>query len=163
MVKTSPIINIRLCPVSALELVPNSVDIWRTAIDLEDNENDARIMLSRAVECIPTSVDMWLALASLETYENAKRVLNTARRELPRDHKIWIAAAKLEEANGNDKMIDKILTTGACIRVDLNALLRWYITTWELLLSATGLSALRCQQLSPSACSVTNCRATTRF
>ena len=98
----------------ALELVPNSIEIWRTVIDLEKNENDARIMLSRAVECVPSSVDMWLALASLETYQNAQRVLNNARAQLPQDHRIWIAAAKLEEAQGNDKMIDRILTKGTC-------------------------------------------------
>lgn len=59
----------------ALEFVPNSVKLWKTAIELEGVE-DALIMLGRAVECVPHSVDMWLALARLETYENAQRVLN---------------------------------------------------------------------------------------
>lgn len=59
----------------ALEFVPNSVKLWKTAIELEGVE-DALIMLGRAVECVPHSVDMWLALARLETYENAQKVLN---------------------------------------------------------------------------------------
>ena len=59
----------------SLEFVPNSVKLWKTAIELED-VSDARIMLARAVECVPHSVDMWLALAKLETYENARKVLN---------------------------------------------------------------------------------------
>lgn len=58
-----------------MEFVPNSVKLWKTAIELEGVE-DALIMLGRAVECVPHSVDMWLALARLETYENAQKVLN---------------------------------------------------------------------------------------
>lgn len=40
----------------ALEHVPNSVRLWKAAVELEEPE-DARIMLSRAVECCPTSVE----------------------------------------------------------------------------------------------------------
>ena len=43
--------------VLALEHIPNSVRLWKTAIELE-TEEDARIMLSRAVECCPTSVEV---------------------------------------------------------------------------------------------------------
>jgi hypothetical protein len=32
-----------------------------------------------------------------------------AREHIPTDRQIWITAAKLEEANGNEKMIDKII------------------------------------------------------
>lgn len=45
---------------------------------------------------------MWLALAKLESYDNAKKVLNKARKALPTDHSLWIAAAKLEEAEGKE-------------------------------------------------------------
>ena len=45
----------------------------------------------------------------MENYENARRVLNKARDHIPTDRQIWITAAKLEEANGNEKMIDKII------------------------------------------------------
>lgn len=119
---------------SALENVSKSVRLWKTAVELEEPE-DARIMLSRAVECCPTSVEvvgaanttqsgrgrrgyltasvrplqLWLALARLETYENARRVLNKARENIPTDRHIWITAAKLEEANGNTQMVDKII------------------------------------------------------
>lgn len=41
----------------ALENVPNSVALWKAAVELEDEEN-ARIMLSRAVECCPTNVEV---------------------------------------------------------------------------------------------------------
>ncbi|CAH1772919.1 unnamed protein product [Owenia fusiformis] len=92
----------------ALEQIPNSVRLWKLAVELEDQE-DARIMLSRAVECCPTSVELWLALARLENYENARKVLNKARESIPTDRQIWISAAKLEEANGNIHMIEKII------------------------------------------------------
>lgn len=83
----------------ALEHIPNSVRLWKAAVELE-NPEDARILLSRAVECCPTSVELWLALARLETYENARKVLNKARENIPTDRQIWVTAAKLEEAQG---------------------------------------------------------------
>lgn len=55
------------------------------------------------------SPQLWLALARLETYENARKVLNKARENIPTDRHIWITAAKLEEANGNTQMVEKII------------------------------------------------------
>ena len=53
-----------------------------------------------------------MALARLETYENARRVLNKAREHIPTDRQIWIMAAKLEEANGNNPMVDRLIERG---------------------------------------------------
>lgn len=92
----------------ALEHIPNSVRLWKSAVELE-NPEDARILLSRAVECCPSAVELWLALARLETYENARKVLNKARENIPTDKQIWTTAAKLEEANGNHNMVEKII------------------------------------------------------
>jgi pre-mRNA-processing factor 6 len=92
----------------ALEIIPNSVKLWKMAIQLE-NVADARIMLARAVECVPHSIEMWLALAKLETYENARKVLNNAREANPTEHATWITASKLEEAHGNGHMAAKII------------------------------------------------------
>jgi len=61
------------------------------------------------VECVPDSVVLWLALARLESYENAKRVLNNARKHCPTDPAIFIAAAKLEESNGQLAIVDNII------------------------------------------------------
>ncbi|CAD7703919.1 unnamed protein product, partial [Ostreobium quekettii] len=93
----------------ALEQIPNSVRLWKAAVELA-NEDDARFLLSRAVECCPQHVELWLALARLETYENAKKVLNKARQAIPTDHSIWITAAKLEEAQGNVKMVKRLIS-----------------------------------------------------
>merc|ERR1719271_1746860 len=93
----------------ALEFIPNSVRLWKEAVSLED-EVEARVMLGRAVECVPHSVEMWLALAKLSKYKDAQRVLNEARKHIPTSPVIWVTAAKLEETQGNDKMVELILT-----------------------------------------------------
>ena len=85
--------------------------VTQTVVELA-NEEDARLLLSRAVECCPLHVELWLALARLETYEQAKKVLNRARMKLSKEPTIWIAAAKLEEANGNTAMVGKIIERG---------------------------------------------------
>lgn len=51
---------------AALEQLPNSVRLWKAAVELEDEE-DARIMLSRAVECCPTSCEVHTAQVFLTT------------------------------------------------------------------------------------------------
>ena len=50
----------------ALENIPNSVRLWKAAVELEDPE-DATILLSRAVECCPQSVEVIL-FADLYSY-----------------------------------------------------------------------------------------------
>lgn len=57
-------------------------------------------------------VELWLALARLERYDNARKVLNRARQAIPTEPAIWISAAKLEEAQGNQVMVQKILDRG---------------------------------------------------
>ena len=60
-------------PLLALETIPDSVKLWKAAVEMEAAE-DACVLLGRAVECCPTSTELWLALAHLETYENARKV-----------------------------------------------------------------------------------------
>ena len=43
----------------------------------------------------------------------ALQVLNKARENIPTDRQIWITAAKLEEANDNLPMVEKIIDRGA--------------------------------------------------
>jgi pre-mRNA-processing factor 6 len=93
-----------------LELIPNSVKLWKAAVSEEENPEDARILLSRAVELVPLSVELWLALARLETYENARKVLNRARAAIPTSHEIWIAAARLVEQHGDTDKVDGIIS-----------------------------------------------------
>ena len=46
----------------ALEAFPNSVRLWKAAVELEE-PYEAKILLTRAVECCPTSTELWIALA----------------------------------------------------------------------------------------------------
>src|SRR5690606_41334064 len=70
----------------ALDLIPNSVVLWKEAVKLEEDPADARILLARAVELVPLSVELWLALARLESFENAQAVLNKARKTRSEEH-----------------------------------------------------------------------------
>ncbi|KAG9969372.1 hypothetical protein KCU78_g24029, partial [Aureobasidium melanogenum] len=89
--------------------VPQSVAIWKEAVNLEEDPADARLLLAKATELIPLSVDLWLALARLETPENAQVVLNKARKAIPTSWEIWVAAARLQEQIGAEQMVGKIM------------------------------------------------------
>jgi pre-mRNA-processing factor 6 len=58
---------------------------------------------------VPRSIELWLALAKLENYERAKAVLNRARDANPTEYTIYVAAAKLEEAQANTSLVQKII------------------------------------------------------
>lgn len=130
----------------ALEAIPNSVRLWKAAVELED-PHDARILLNRAVECCPTSTELWIALARLESYENARRVLNKAREHIPTDRQIWITAAKLEEANGNEKMIDKIIARAISSLTSNGVEINKEMWMKEAIDAEKGGSILTCQSL----------------
>lgn len=61
------------------------------------------------MQCVPRSTDLWLAWAKLENYEKARAVLNRARDANPTDNTIYVAAAKLEEAQANIDLVQKII------------------------------------------------------
>eukprot|EP01035_Chromulina_nebulosa_P017336 gene17336-22881_t len=138
-VRLHPIDEAKAILAQAVKKIPNSVDLWIKAADLETNTNNkkevlrkalelipnsvtlwksaieledvnnARILLARAVECVPHSIEMWLALAKLESHENARKILNLAREANPTEALTWITAAKLEEVNEQTDMIDIII------------------------------------------------------
>ncbi len=93
----------------ALEQNPNSLQLWKHAIGLEETQEGARILLGVAVEKVPTAVELWLALARLETYKEAQATLNKARKALPLEKSIWVAASKLEESQNHLDRIPKIV------------------------------------------------------
>jgi len=93
----------------ALDIMPKSVALWKDAVNLEASESDARLLLARAVEEVPLSEDLWLALARLESPENAQKVLNKARMALPKNHKIWLQAARLQEQLGANERVGVLM------------------------------------------------------
>jgi pre-mRNA-processing factor 6 len=94
---------------SALEYIPNSVKLWKEVVNLEDDPEDARILLQRAVEVVPQSTELWLTLARLETPTEAQKVLNKAHKMIPTSHEIWIAGARLREQDGDAAVVDKLI------------------------------------------------------
>ena len=99
----------------ALEANPHSLQLWKHAIDLEDSQDRAKLLLAVAVEKVPTAIELWLAMARLETYEQAQKTLNRARKALPLEKSIWMAASKLEESQNHlsrvPKLVDKAFKT----------------------------------------------------
>ena len=93
----------------ALEQNPNSLQLWKHAIGLEDTKEGAIVLLGVAVEKVPTAIELWLALARLETYKEAQSTLNRARKALPLEKSIWMAAAKLEESQNHSDRVPKIV------------------------------------------------------
>jgi len=101
----------------AVECCPTSVEVLSSPSPYPINDDDLLIHTQLSIIITPLSrslpspppPQLWLALARLETYENARRVLNKARENIPTDRHIWITAAKLEEANGNTQMVEKII------------------------------------------------------
>ncbi len=95
----------------ALEYIPNSVKLWKEVVNLEDDPEDARILLARAVEVVPQSVELWLTLARLETPVEAQKVLNKAHKQIPTSYEIWIAGGRLREQDGGDSAsVDKLIS-----------------------------------------------------
>lgn len=86
---------------------------WAIQMALQSSQNSGAVPWGGQcwIPLLPAllSVQLWLALARLETYENARKVLNKARENIPTDRHIWTTAAKLEEANGNTQMVEKII------------------------------------------------------
>lgn len=56
------------------------------------------------------------------------QVLNKARENIPTDRQIWITAAKLEEANDNLPMVEKIIDRGNseyCVTLIVTCIVNW--------------------------------------
>lgn len=85
----------------ALEYLPHSHTIWTALIDLEDDKLDAKKLLSKATELCPDHWPFYLLLLELSDHIEAKTVLNSARKTI-KDHRVWVAAVKLEEREVHD-------------------------------------------------------------
>ena len=57
-------------------------------------------------------LELWVALARSKSWQTACRLLNYARRYDPSDPAVWIAAAKLKEAQGNLDTVRSIIDRG---------------------------------------------------
>lgn len=82
---------------AGLEFIPNSYKLWKAAVELEEDPEDARVMLTRAVECA-------LQLPALvgDARLGADAVVGLARWRyasglgIPDNVDLWLALARLE-------------------------------------------------------------------
>lgn len=105
---TSDIISRRRILMKALEVLPNNVNLWRKLIEIEEDPQDVKKLLSKAIELCPTEWLFCLTLLNLSNYEEAKNLLNKARKSMNDNYKIWLTAAKLEESNNDSISAQKI-------------------------------------------------------
>lgn len=105
---SSDIMSKRRVLMRALESLPNSVNIWKELVNLEDEKEDVKRMLQKATELCPQEWDFWLTLINLSEYKEAKTLLNKARKILKYNHKVWITALKLEERENESTTVLKL-------------------------------------------------------
>lgn len=91
----------------ALEYLPHSHTIWTALIDLEDDKEDAKKLLTKATELCSSHWPFFLLLLQLSDHKEAKAVLNGARKTI-NDYRVWVAALKLEEREQKDVEIQKL-------------------------------------------------------
>lgn len=80
-----------------LEYLTSSASLWRRLIDMEQEPQVAKKLLSKAIEFCPQEWDLWLSLINISDYGEAKVLLNRARKLMPTNHLVWVTATKLEE------------------------------------------------------------------
>ncbi|VWU51910.1 pre-mRNA-processing factor 6, putative [Hepatocystis sp. ex Piliocolobus tephrosceles] len=72
-------------------------DIWLEAVRLEDNVNEAKIILTKAIKNIPTSVKLWLeAYKKEKNIDDKRKVLRKAIECIPNSVLLWKEAISLE-------------------------------------------------------------------
>lgn len=91
-----------------LEYLPSNVELWKELVNLEEDPEDVKKLLTKAVELCPSEWEFWLTLINLADYADSKSILNRARKALSGDQRVWIAACKLEEREGNASKIGKL-------------------------------------------------------
>lgn len=89
--------NARVVLADAVRHIPQSVNIWLDATDLEQDVNSKKRVLRKALEYIPNSVKLWKRMVSLEDdSENAKVLLQRATEVVPESIDLWLALARVE-------------------------------------------------------------------
>ncbi|CUM56472.1 uncharacterized protein AC631_05138 [Debaryomyces fabryi] len=106
----SDIVSRRRILMKALEFLPQNVKLWERLIDLEEDPKDVAKLLHKAIELCPNEWTFWISLINLSNYAESKNLLNKARKSMSDNHKVWIAAAKLEEREHEDISVKKLST-----------------------------------------------------
>lgn len=91
----------KLLLMKGIENMPLSVLLWTQLFDEIPTDQHPKFLV-KAVELCPQEWSFWQRLVELQSYPDAKKLLNKARKQM-RKHadKVWLAAMKLEEKEGN--------------------------------------------------------------
>lgn len=93
----------------ALEYLPENARLWKALIDLEVEDVEKVRILQKATGICPGEWDLWLNLINLSTYNDAKSSLNRARKQLPKEYRVWITALKIEERENPNVAVLKLV------------------------------------------------------
>lgn len=91
-----------------LEFLPTNLKLWKALVDLETENDDKIRLLAKATELCPQEWDLHLRLIHLSHYKDAKSALNKARKQLPAEHGVWLAALRLEERENSSATAEKL-------------------------------------------------------
>ena len=92
----------------AVKQIPDSVNLWLKAHELEMDPKAKKKVLRKALENIPNSVQLWKATISAEENpQDAKLLLSKAVECIPSSVELWIAFAKLETGSNAQKILNR--------------------------------------------------------
>lgn len=98
----------KIIAANAVQYIPQSINIWLAASDLEDDVNSKKRVLQKALEMNPTSDTLWRAAVNLEDdEEDAKLMLSQAVELVPLSEDLWLALARLETPEKSRKVLNK--------------------------------------------------------
>lgn len=89
--------NAKIVLGQAVKHLPESVNIWLAAADLEGDPPGKKNVLRKALTYIPNSVKLWKAAVSLEEQQSDARILLAeAVKLIPHSVELWLTLARLE-------------------------------------------------------------------
>ncbi|KAL9711314.1 U4/U6 x U5 tri-snRNP complex subunit Prp1 [Leucoagaricus gongylophorus] len=93
---------------NAVQYVGQSVKIWMTAADLENDQKAKKRVLRKALEHIPNSVRLWKETVNLEeSAADARILLARAVEVIPMSVELWLALARLETPDRAKAVLNK--------------------------------------------------------
>jgi pre-mRNA-processing factor 6 len=106
----------------ALDVLPQSVELWKLLINETEKIEDVRILMAKATQTVQLSEELWLSYARVSEPQDAQQILNMARKAMPTSSKIWIYACRLQEQLGNVSLCDKIMERAVKSLIKENAM-----------------------------------------
>ncbi|QLG71822.1 hypothetical protein HG535_0C01710 [Zygotorulaspora mrakii] len=93
----------------ALRELPRSEDLWTLIVKYESDTSEREKILKKAVEFVPQSFNLWKCLIDLQDEISAKKSMNQLRVLQPKEFKVWILAAQVEERFNAQVTIERLV------------------------------------------------------